>query len=166
MYQPKTTNKAWLWPVLMVASIGLIDASYLTYKHFAGQFVGCSLQNSCDEVLSSPFSTIGDMPLSMFGALYYALMITLALAAMRGSSRSGRFLKWPAAAAFVASCYLLYLQLAVIHATCEYCLLSFSTVTFLLALTWIGSRRLKRTLNSSRKPQSARTDSEGVACPR
>jgi uncharacterized membrane protein len=129
--RPRFATGDWLWPTMLVAAVGLVDATYLTYTHYAGELVSCSAQASCEEVLSSPFSTIGGAPIALFGALYYATMIVLSLLAMNGSQLARKAMFWLSLPAFGFSCYLVYLQLFVIHAICQFCMVSFAACTLL-----------------------------------
>lgn len=129
-----------LWPIVFVALVGLVDAAYLTFTHYSGESVMCTVQSGCDEVLGSPFSTIGDIPIALFGALYYATMIGLGVMAARGSATANSLLKWLSLSAFAVSCYLVYLQLFVIHAICQYCMVSFGACTLLFLMSWDSVR--------------------------
>jgi uncharacterized membrane protein len=126
----------WLWPVIFVAAVGLLDASYLTYIHYSDGIVACSAHASCDDVLGSPFSSIAEIPLALFGVVFYLLTCIFAVLAARGIHLAQPMLKMLTALGFVVSCYLLYLQLSVIHAICEYCMVSFAASTLLFAITW------------------------------
>ena len=132
----RTASPQWLAPILLVACIGIFDASYLSYMHYTSGMVACSAQAGCDDVLSSPFSTIADVPLALFGVAFYALVIISALLSAKGIQRAATLLKFATAVGFCLSCYLVYLQLSVIHAICEYCMVSFASSALLFAMTW------------------------------
>ncbi|MBY0550669.1 MAG: vitamin K epoxide reductase family protein [Candidatus Obscuribacterales bacterium] len=140
--QTLSERSRWLLPIASIAAIGLIDSAYLTYKHYAGGLVGCSAQAGCDDVLNSPFATIGDVPVALIGVCYYALAIGLAFSAASGSAKSKLLLKSLSISGMAASCYFVYLQLAVVNAICEYCMLSFGVTSILLLMIWLGRRPL------------------------
>ena len=48
----------------MLALVGLADAIYLTVEHLTGQSLRCTIVSGCSEVLSSPYSHIGSIPLA------------------------------------------------------------------------------------------------------
>jgi uncharacterized membrane protein len=128
----------WLKPVAFLSIVGLLDAAYLTYKHFSGEFVGCSMQSGCDEVLNGPFSTIGDIPLALIGVVYYATVFLSCLALSRFVTPA-RSLRLLTGIGFLASCSFLYLQLSVIKAICEYCMISFAASTLMFLIMMIGA---------------------------
>lgn len=138
--QASSERARWLLPIAALAAIGLLDAAYLTYKHYAGGLVGCSAEAGCDDVLNSPFATIGDVPVALIGVCYYALVIGLAVSVGSGSAKSKVLLKSLSMAGMAASCYFVYLQLAVVNAICEYCMLSVGVTSILLLMIWLGRR--------------------------
>jgi uncharacterized membrane protein len=117
----------------VVALVGLADAIYLTVEHISGRSVRCSVTSGCSEVLASSYATVGGYPLAFFGALAYFTAFSLATLAAFGSPRAGTFFAALAALMFAASLWLVYLQAFVLHAFCQYCLLS-ATVSTLLAV--------------------------------
>lgn len=138
--QAQSERVRWWLPIATLATVGLFDAAYLTYKHYEGGLVGCSATAGCDDVLNSPFATIGDVPVALFGVCYYALVIGLAVAVGSGSAKSKGLLKSLSIAGMAASSYFVYLQVAVINAICEYCMLSFGVTSILLLMIWLGRR--------------------------
>jgi uncharacterized membrane protein len=130
----------WIWPILMIGLVGLIDAGYLTYTHYAGEIVGCSGQTGCEDVLNSPFSTIGEIPIALFGALYYATILGLTFLANRGWAPSLTCIRWLSLSGLVISSYLVYLQVSVINAICQYCMVSFGASLLLATISWFSGR--------------------------
>lgn len=118
-----------------LALIGLIDAIYLTVKHYTGSVVPCSLTEGCDTVLTSNYAVVGGLPVALWGVLYYLTVIFLAWS---GLARAVLFGLVSAAAA--ASGILIYLQAQVLNAWCAYCLVS-AGVTFLIFLILLFSRQ-------------------------
>ena len=55
----------------IVALIGLVDAIYLTIKHYMGVAVPCSIGEGCEQVLTSSYAEIGGAPLAIFGTAAY-----------------------------------------------------------------------------------------------
>jgi uncharacterized membrane protein len=124
--------------VAFLSFAGLLDAAYLTYKHFSGEYVGCAMQSGCDEVLNGPLSTIGDVPLALLGVIYYAGILLLCLV-LRRFNLSPWNLGLVTSVGFLSSCYFLYLQLSVIKAICEYCVVSFAISSLIFLIAMIGS---------------------------
>jgi uncharacterized membrane protein len=126
----------------VLSLVGLADAIYLTVEHLSGRSVRCTVTSGCSEVLGSPYATIGGYPLALFGALAYFTAFSLATLAAFGSRRAGNLFAVLAALMFAASLWLLYLQAFVLHAFCQYCLLS-AAITTLLACIAVARRVTK-----------------------
>ena len=126
----------------LLALVGLADAVYLTVEHLTGRSVRCTVTSGCSEVLASPYATIGGYPLALFGALAYFTAFSLATLATFGSERAGKLLALLVALMFATSLWLLYLQAFVLHAFCQYCLLSAGVTALLAVVVFIkrGSR--------------------------
>lgn len=132
-----------LYALAAVLSLaGLADAIYLTVEHLTGRSVRCTVTSGCSEVLSSPYATVGGYPLALLGALGYFTAFSLATLAAFGSRRAGNLFAVLVALMFATSLWLLYLQAFVLHAFCQYCLLSAAITTLLACL--VVARRLTR----------------------
>ena len=129
---PRVSRLYSLAAVLSLA--GLADAVYLTVEHLTGRSVRCTVTSGCSEVLSSPYATVGGYPLALFGALAYFTAFSLATLAAFGSRRAGTLFAVLAALMFATSLWLLYLQAFVLHAFCQYCLLSAAVSTLLAGI--------------------------------
>jgi uncharacterized membrane protein len=99
--------------------------------------------SGCSEVLSSPYSHIGSLPLAALGAVAYFTVFSLAILVAFGYSFARTLLAGLSAIMFLMTLWLLYLQAFVIHHFCQYCLLSAAVTTAVTAIVW-GSRILKR----------------------
>lgn len=128
---------------VMAAAIGLVDTLYLTVSHYGSSPVICNLVDGCNLVLESHWASVFGVPTSLIGVGYYAVVLLLLLA----------FHYWRNEAAllavlgiitvgFIISLGFLYLQLFVITAVCEYCLLSLvaTTVAWVSLLGLVYSR--------------------------
>ena len=82
--------------------------------------------NGCNEVASSPYARIFNLPVGYFGVVYYLYMLCLAaLLAYDPFSRGLRLAALIYSAIGVGfSIYFSYLQVTFIHAFCIYCLVS------------------------------------------
>ncbi|MDX6271622.1 MAG: hypothetical protein QOD28_2845 [Acidobacteriota bacterium] len=126
----------------LLSLAGLADAVYLTVEHLSGRSVRCTVTNGCSEVLGSPYANVGGYPLALFGALAYFTAFSLATLAAFGSRRAGNFYAALVALMFAMSLWLVYLQAFVLHAFCQYCLLS-AVITTLLACLALARRVMK-----------------------
>ena len=129
-----------LFIVIAVLSLcGLADAIYLTIEHITGQSVRCTIVAGCSEVLSSSYAVVGGYPLASIGALAYFTVFSLAILALFGYRIAGQLLTLLVLAMCLVSLWLIYLQAFVIHAFCQFCLLSALitfTMTGLALLLW------------------------------
>ena len=126
----------------IISLIGFADAAYLTANHYLGTSLNCSLFEGCEVVTTSVYATVAGVPIALVGALYYLLIFVATIAYFdTGNLRIMRFAAYFTVLGFLASLWLLYLQLFVIEALCMYCLLSLvtSTILFLLGLLVIKS---------------------------
>jgi uncharacterized membrane protein len=120
--------------MLALALLGIAVAFYDSYSIYNGHALWCPAPiNGCNEVASSPYARIFDLPIGYFGLVYYLYMFGLvALLAFDPFSRGLRLAAIVYAAAGVCcSIYFLYLQIGFIHAFCIYCLVSAVTTVFL-----------------------------------
>ncbi len=109
---------------MLVSLIGLGDSIYLTTQHVTGRSVRCSVTTGCSAVLSSQYSTFAGVPTAAFGALAYFAAFSLATLAAFGYERARTGLAILVAPMLLMTIWLLYIQAFVLHAYCEYCLLS------------------------------------------
>ena len=118
----------------LLALVGLGDAVYLTVEHLTGASLQCSITHGCAEVLGSKYATVGSVPLAAFGALAYFTAFSLATLSAFGYAGARKILAAVVAVMFVFTLWLLYLQAFVLHAFCQYCLLSACTTTLLTVI--------------------------------
>ena len=129
---------------LVIALLGFADSAFLTVEHYRGVIPPCTTEG-CDTVLTSQYSDIFGIPVSLLGSFYY-LMIAIG-SFIYLESRHGRgevakihssILKWTfmtTALGFGMSLWFVYLQAFVIHAWCQYCLGSAATSTALFVVS-------------------------------
>lgn len=113
------------WVIVLVLSLGFLDAVFLTANHFANAIPTCISGSGCEQVLSSSYSTVGPIPVALLGAVYYGIAILLGIAFIDSGKRL--FLKLMAClsiAGLSASVYLVYLQLGPLQSICFYCMIS------------------------------------------
>src|SRR5260221_2169084 len=131
------------WSYLIAALlslVGLADSIYLTVEHLTGQSLRCTIISGCSEVLSSPYSHIGNLPLAALGAIAYFTVFDLSILAAFGYRFARPLLMALVAFMFLMTLWLLYLQAFVIHQFCQYCLLS-AAVTIVLTIVVVNDTR-------------------------
>src|SRR5262245_66573171 len=83
--ESKPGRMVWIYLITAVLSlVGLADSIYLTIEHLTGQSLRCTIISGCSEVLSSPYSHIGSVPLAALGAIAYFTAFSLAIIAAFG----------------------------------------------------------------------------------
>lgn len=128
----------------IVAAVGFIDATYLTIEHYMNAIPPCAVGN-CEVVLTSVYSVVPgtNIPAALVGALYYLLIVVLVIVLFDlkkdGQNEKLRVLILRKMLSitvfgFLASLWFLYLQAFVLHAYCQYCLVSAATSTILFAI--------------------------------
>jgi uncharacterized membrane protein len=111
------------WGVSLVSFIGMVDALYLSLKRNPGS-IPCHVTRGCGDVLTSQYSELMGIPISVFGLLFYVTVFSLAVFQLSGAGKTLKWVVWPASAALVVSAVLVGIQAFVLNAYCEYCLLS------------------------------------------
>ncbi len=122
---------------IIIGLIGFLDATYLTIERYRGVIPVCTIVSGCKQVLISQYSSLGPVPLSVLGMIYYAIVIVGAL--LFFDLRKIHFLHLLAAFTLLgifASAYFIYLQVFIIKALCIYCLGSALTSTLLFLNGW------------------------------
>lgn len=127
----------------VIALIGLGDAIYLTIKHLTDEKVPCGLTGGCEAVLTSQYAEFGGIPIAAFGAIAYFIAFSLAILAAYGNRLMWRLFGIQVSLMAAASLYLVYLQLFVIKAICQYCMLS-AGVCFTLFMIALISKFWKK----------------------
>lgn len=130
--------------LLIFATIGLIDASYLTYEHYSGIIPPCStnlLFLDCGKVLTSVYSTIGTIPLSLLGLIHYFVLVFLILVNILKKGKWYSIVLIQTSIGFLVSLYLIYLQIFVIHSFCFYCMISAVNSIILLSLAMFFNKK-------------------------
>lgn len=125
----------------IVALVGLGDAVYLTVHHYTAEAVPCGADFDCGAVLNSAYAEIAGIPLAAFGAAAYFMAFSLALLTAFGRPSLWTFFGIQTILMAAFSAWLIYVQYALIHAWCQYCLISAAT-TFTLYLIYLISRFL------------------------
>jgi len=119
----------------VIGFLGFLDASYLAVKHYLGVPIPCSIFQGCEEVTNSSYAFIGDVPVALLGAIYYAIIFILAVIFIdTGRTAVLSFASRLTIVGFVASLYFSYIQFFVIGAVCVYCLDSAVTSIILFVL--------------------------------
>lgn len=121
-----------------LALVGAVSSGYLTWVHYAEVEPFCTGISNCVRVQSSEYAELVGVPVALIGLIGYLAV----LGALAVPGEPGRLL-----AAFLTlvgvgfSGYLTYLELAVIHAVCQWCVAS---ALVMAALAGVSIARLLR----------------------
>ena len=130
----------------LVALAGLFVALYLTlYKlGYIGALV-CAV-GSCEKVQTSKWATFLGYPVGGWGVAYYAAVLGVSLVGLTPSLADrpslSRLLVAMTAVGAVFSLWLTYLELFVIDAICQWCVVSAVLATALLVIAWLDLREV------------------------
>jgi uncharacterized membrane protein len=103
----------------VLALLGLGIAAYLTYVHYGGGSTYCIAGGGgCEKVQESDYAKVAGIPVAVLGLVAYAALLGSALAPGHVAAAAGAGIAL-AGAAF--SAWLLYAQLALIDAVCQWC---------------------------------------------
>ena len=133
--------------VAMLSLAGIFVALYLLlYKLGMIGNLSCSV-GSCETVNSSKWATFLGLPVAGWGVAWYVAMFILALvstgARFAESSMVSTVLLGVATSGLLFSLWLTYLELFVINAICQWCVVSAIIVTIIFVVTvmdWRDSR--------------------------
>jgi uncharacterized membrane protein len=119
-----------------LALVGVALTSYLLSIRWTGSALACTT-GGCETVQASSYSTVLGIPVALLGLIAYVTLVGTALF-RNDLARVAGFSVALGGAGFAA--YLIYVQLAVIDAVCEWCVVSDTLVAVLSALTLLRLR--------------------------
>ena len=135
----------WFYRIsIALALLGLAVSIYMTIFKLTNNSGMCIGNGGCETVNSSPYAEVYGIPVAGFGVGGYAM-----IAALLFMENRNKFLKQNETMivfgltliGFLFTLYLIYLELAVIHALCPFCLTSQITMTILFILSIIRLAR-------------------------
>jgi uncharacterized membrane protein len=124
--------------IYITSFIGLIDSLYLTWVKLTNRVAFCGTYGGCETVSSSPYSSILGIPIALFGAGAYVVILVLLFLEKKGqfwSENSPILVFGITLVGVLYSIYLTYIEIAVIHAICPYCVVSAIAMLVLFILS-------------------------------
>jgi uncharacterized membrane protein len=118
---------------------GLVVSSYLVATHYGDQPIECGGVGDCNYVNSSEYASIGGIPVSLLGvAMYIGLIAASAFWSLKPADDKRMIAYWGLALSGAGyAAYLTYVELAILHAICVYCVVSAGILAGSLVLsTW------------------------------
>ncbi len=122
--------------IILVASfIGLLDSIYLAYVKIANTDIYCTPGlGRCDVVNASQWSTLWGIPLGFFGIVGFASLFLLASFGNKSkmlAPYNEMLIFAISLAGFLFSLYLTYIEVFVLKAVCQWCVLSALMMTII-----------------------------------
>ncbi len=129
---------------LILSVVGLAVALYLVFIKFFPTSTFCISAGGCETVNTSVYSEIYGVPIAALGALAYAFLAVLLLL----ETRVALVEEWgplvvfgTALAGVIYSAYLTYIEVAVLHAICPYCVTSAVVMTLIFIAASLRLRK-------------------------
>jgi uncharacterized membrane protein len=123
-----------------LALIGLLDALYLTWVKLTGATLCCVGAAGCESVSASPYALLGRIPIALFGAVAYLVILLFLLLDTRSLFwwHYGTMLVFGLSlAGALYSAYLTYIEVTVLRAMCPYCFFSTFVMIAIFAFAFI-----------------------------
>lgn len=132
---------------LILGFLGFVVATYLTILHYKNILPPCSVTSGCETVLTSQYSVVLGVPVALLGSFFYLAVMLVCLLIITNYKKV--FLNAFYAlsiAGFAVSLLLIYIQAYLIHAFCQYCVLSEVISGGIIILAFLRLRQDKKEL--------------------
>lgn len=123
---------------MILSALGVLDSAYLTFTKFTSSEVYCANIGDCNAVNNSPYAEIFGVPIALLGAGAYLLMLGLFWVEEKNEfwqEYTPIFLFILTLIGVIYSAYLTYVEIAILHKICIYCVFSAIFITLLFGLS-------------------------------
>jgi uncharacterized membrane protein len=117
--------------VAVLAAAGAGIAGYLLYHHVWGGTIACTT-GGCEEVQDSEYAELASVPVALLGLMAYGALFATALSGRELARAAGAAIAF---AGLAFSLYLVYVQVAIIEAICQWCIASDVVMAALAVVT-------------------------------
>ncbi len=127
------------WSVLVLAFLGIADATYLAQGELSGVLPVCTVEgiSGCRTVAESSFAHLFGIPIGVYGIVFYVLIFVLsAVKLLFAHTNISRALRILSLSGLVVSAVLFSIQVFVIDAFCLYCDISDVLVVLIFVMVW------------------------------
>jgi uncharacterized membrane protein len=127
----------------ITTGIGILDTLYLSWIKISHQQVFCGTSGQCETVNNSSYSVILGIPIAYLGLGTYLVILALLYLENRGifwQENAPLFVFGFTLVGVLFSAYLTYIEFAVLHAICPYCVLSAIVLLVLFIISLIRLR--------------------------
>ena len=119
----KNKNSYFLLFISLLSFLGFVVSTYLTIVHYKNIIPPCSITQGCEKVLTSKFATIGSIPISLFGSIFFVLILVICILILqKNQKRLRKILFFLSTLGIIAGAILFYVQWMILKAFCQYCL--------------------------------------------
>jgi uncharacterized membrane protein len=137
-------DRWWFRASIGLAALGMLVSIYMTIFRLTANESMCLGNGGCSIVNNSIYSEVYGIPVAVigvggYGAILGALLLTLASGFFRDNGTMIVF--GLALAGFLFTLYLIYAELAWIHALCPFCVTSQATMTLLFIFSLLRLAR-------------------------
>lgn len=133
--------------VAVLSLIGIFVAFYLMAHSFGWTGPLLCGVGDCGTVQASPYAKWGPIPVSAVGVVGYALLLGAAIAGIQPGLRHSRLvsatLLGGGVFGFAASAWFTYVEAALIHAWCQWCVTSAVLMTVIFFMVLPEAKRLR-----------------------
>jgi uncharacterized membrane protein len=120
--------------LIVLATIGVALAGYLTYLHYSGGEVPCSIKgNPCSQVQKSQYSMLAGIPVALIGLIGYIVILGSLL--LRETETTRFATAGLTLGGFGFSLYLTYREVFTLEKICEWCVGSAILMTIMMVLS-------------------------------
>ncbi len=136
----------WYWSVFIFALIGLLVSVYLWYGYSQPQSISCTLVLGCEQVRQSDFSKFAGIDIPVYGFLFYlglCVLVLLQFVPRRIFAWESSLLLFYGLAGVMVSVILTGIEIFVIQAICQWCLLS-AIITVVVFISILRARYLSK----------------------
>jgi uncharacterized membrane protein len=137
--------------IAILALLGVLDSVYLLLAKLG--YIGglsCTISHSCDMVNSSSYSEFLGIPVSGIGMAGYVSLFVVALGGTQPrwleDPRPDWLLSLLAGLAVVITLYLTYVELFILRAICQWCVVSQLLIMAIFVLSLIGALKGRSTV--------------------
>jgi uncharacterized membrane protein len=135
--------------VAVLALVGLLVSTYLLlFKLGVLGSLACGGSGGCERVATSSWAVLFGVPVAAYGVAGYIVLMGIALVGLgeRWLRRAEptRWLVVLSGIGVLFAIYLTYLEAAVIHAWCRWCVTSAILITLIFATSFAGARGFRR----------------------
>jgi len=135
--------------VAVLSLVGLLVSTYLLlFKLGVMGSIACGGSGGCERVATSPWAVLFGVPVAAYGVAGYLVLMGVALVGLgeRWLQRAEptRWLVVLSGIGVLFAIYLTYLEAAVIHAWCRWCVTSAILITLIFATSFAGARGFRR----------------------